>query len=58
MKLTSIKYQIPNKYQLPKLKIQNRQNGYQTLDKSTECLGHWTFEFGYYLGFGYWDLGF
>ena len=20
-------------------------------------LGHWNFEFGYYLKFGYWDLG-
>ena len=34
------------------------QNGRQTLDKSPECLGHWTLEFGYYLEFGYWDLGF
>jgi hypothetical protein len=25
---------------------------------SPECLDHWTFEFGYCLEFGYWDLGF
>jgi hypothetical protein len=39
-------------------KTQNKQIGHQTIDKSPECLGHWTFEFGYCLGFGYWDLGF
>jgi len=34
------------------------QNGHQTIDNSQECLGHWNFEFGYCLEFGYWDLGF
>jgi len=34
------------------------QYGHQLIDKSPQCLDHWTFEFGYCLGFGYWDLGF
>ena len=40
--------------------IQNSKHAIlpSTIDKSSECFGHWTFEFGYYLGFGYWDLGF
>jgi len=54
----STKSQISNKSQCPKLKIQNKQNGHQTMDKSLEGLGHWTFEFRYCLEFGYWDLGF
>ena len=33
-------------------------NRHQNLDKSLKCLGHWTFEFGYYLEFEYCDLGF
>jgi len=39
-------------------KIQNRQSGYKTIDKSTECFGHWAFEFRYCLEFEYCDLGF
>ena len=34
------------------------RNCHQTIGKSTECLGHWAFEFGYCLEFEYWDLGF
>jgi hypothetical protein len=30
--------------------------GYQAVDKSPERLGHWTFEFGYYLKSGAWNL--
>ena len=58
MEIPSTKSQISNKSQGPKLKIQNKQNGPQTIDKSPECLGHWTLEFGYCLEFGYSDLGF
>ena len=37
-------------------KTQNKQNGPQTIDKSPECLGHWTLEFGYCdLGFWVYD---
>jgi len=42
----------------PYFKIQNMLNRHQTLDKSSKCLGHWTFEFGYCLEFEYCDLGF
>jgi len=56
IEIPSTKCQIPNKSQWPKLKIQNMQNGHQTIDTSLECLGHWNFEFGYCLEFGYWDF--
>ncbi len=52
------KHQIPNPKQMPMTEIQNMQNGYQAIDKSPECLGHWTFEFGYCLYFVYCNLGF
>ena len=39
-------------------KIQNMQYDHQIIDKSPLCLDHWTFEYGYCLGFEYWDLGF
>lgn len=34
------------------------QKNHEPIDEAIECLGHWNFEFGYYLEFGYWDLGF
>ena len=39
-------------------KTQNKQIGPQTIDKSPECLGHWTLGFEYCLEFEYWDLVF
>jgi hypothetical protein len=39
----------PDIKQICKTKIQNKQNGYQTIDNSPKYLGHWTFEFGYCL---------
>jgi hypothetical protein len=38
--------------------IQNSKHikSQQILCCSPECLGHWNFEFGYYLEFEYWDL--
>jgi len=51
MEIPSTKKQFPNKYQCPKIKIPNQRTGYQTENKSPECLDHWTFEFGYYLKF-------
>jgi hypothetical protein len=58
MKITNNKYQISNKYQLPKFKIQNRIWSLEIEIWNFNRLGHWIFEFGYYLEFGYWDLGF
>jgi hypothetical protein len=33
------------------------QRCHQAIDNLPECFGHWIFKFGYYLEFGYWDLG-
>jgi len=32
--------------------------GRKTSTKRLECFGNWIFGFGYYLEFGYWNLGF
>jgi hypothetical protein len=38
-------------------KTQNKQNGPQTIDKSPECLGHWTLDIVWNLNIGIWDIG-
>ena len=42
---------------MTKTQISKHANGPQTIDRLPECFGHWNFEFGYCLEFGYWNLG-
>jgi hypothetical protein len=58
MKKPKAKNQKPNLKQTQMTKIQNRQIGRKISIKGSECFGNWIFGFGYYLEFGYWDLGF
>ena len=51
------KHQKPIIKQISMTKIQNRQHGHQLIDKSSKCLGHWSFEFGNFLDFGILDFG-
>jgi hypothetical protein len=50
-KAPNSKYQIPNKLQWPRNKIPNAPVG-----RMVSVIEH--FEFGIYLGFGAWNLGF
>ena len=58
MKVPITKNQISNKYQWPKFKIQKRRNNHGTSISWLGYFRYWNFGFGYYLEFGFWDLGF